>query len=87
MSKYEYEEKLGEVSGLSSASSWRWGMLVILSDIHLTDGTSGTTIDPRAFQKFGNILSNIIGDPEQAKIKEIEIVLMGDIFDVIRSNR
>ena len=57
-------------------------MLVILSDIHLTDGTSGTTIEPRAFQKFGNILSDIIGDPEQAKIKEIEIVLMGDIFDV-----
>jgi len=61
-------------------------MLVILSDIHLTDGTSGTTIEPRAFQKFGNILSDIIGDPQQAQIKEIEIVLLGDIFDVIRSS-
>ena len=62
-------------------------MLVIFSDIHLTDGTSGTTIVPRAFKKFGNILSDIIGDPQQAKIKEIQIVLLGDIFDVIRSNR
>jgi len=61
-------------------------MLVILSDIHLTDGTSGTTIEPRAFQKFGNILSDIIGDHRQAQIKEIEIVLLGDIFDVIRSS-
>lgn len=61
-------------------------MLVILSDIHLTDGTSGTTIEPRAFQKFGNILNDIIGDPDQAKIKEIQIVLLGDIFDVIRSS-
>jgi UDP-2,3-diacylglucosamine pyrophosphatase LpxH len=61
-------------------------LLVIFSDIHLTDGTSGTTIVPRAFKKFGNILSDIIGDPQQAKIKEIQIVLLGDIFDVIRSS-
>jgi UDP-2,3-diacylglucosamine pyrophosphatase LpxH len=62
-------------------------MLVIFSDVHLTDGSSGTTIDPRAFKKFGNILSDIIGDdPTKAKIKEIEVVLLGDIFDVIRSN-
>jgi UDP-2,3-diacylglucosamine pyrophosphatase LpxH len=60
-------------------------MLVIFSDVHLTDGTSGTTIVPRAFKKFGNILSDIIGDPKEAKIKEIQIVLLGDIFDVIRS--
>jgi len=60
---------------------------VVFSDIHLTYGTSGTTIVPRAFKKFGNILSDIIGDPQQAKIQEIQIVLLGDIFDVIRSNR
>jgi len=61
-------------------------MLVILSDVHLTDGTSGTTIVPRAFKKFGNILTDIIGDPKAAKIKKIDIVLLGDIFDVIRSS-
>ncbi len=62
-------------------------MLVIFSDVHLTDGTSGTTIVPRAFKKFGNILNDIIGDPKEAKIKEIHIVLLGDIFDVIRFRR
>ena len=57
-----------------------------MSDVHLTDGTSGTTIAPRAFKKFGNILTDIIGDPKAAKIKKIDIVLLGDIFDVIRSS-
>ena len=36
-------------------------MLVLLSDVHLTDGTSGTTINPRAFEKFGKIILDIIG--------------------------
>ncbi len=60
-------------------------MLVFLSDIHLTDGSSGTTIDPRAFNKFSRMLTDIVGDPEKSKIRNIEIVLLGDIFDVIRS--
>ncbi|MEW6379802.1 MAG: hypothetical protein AB1611_09360 [bacterium] len=61
-------------------------MLVFLSDIHLTDGSSGTTIDPRAFNKFCQSLKNIVGDPRKSNIKEIEIVLLGDIFDLIRSD-
>jgi len=61
-------------------------MLVFASDIHLTDGSSGTTIDPRAFDKFGRSLEDIIGDPKTSKIQEVEIVLLGDIFDVIRSD-
>jgi len=60
-------------------------MLVFLSDVHLTDGSSGTQIVPRAFKKFCELLVNIIGDPSQTKIKKVEIVLLGDIFDVIRS--
>jgi hypothetical protein len=47
---------------------------------------TGTTIVPRAFKKFGNILSDIVGDPKEAKIQKIQIVLLGDIFDVIRSS-
>lgn len=61
-------------------------MLVFLSDIHLTDGSSGTTIDPRAFNKFGRMLKDIVGDPRQSNVRNIEIVLLGDIFDVIRSS-
>ncbi|MCL6583876.1 MAG: hypothetical protein K6U11_09590 [bacterium] len=61
-------------------------MLVFLSDVHLTDGSSGTTIDPRAFRKFCQSLKNIVGDARQSNIKKIEIVLLGDIFDLIRSD-
>jgi UDP-2,3-diacylglucosamine pyrophosphatase LpxH len=61
-------------------------MLVFLSDVHLTDGSSGTEIDPRAFKKFSDLLVNIIGDPRQTKINHVEAVLLGDIFDVIRSD-
>jgi UDP-2,3-diacylglucosamine pyrophosphatase LpxH len=62
-----------------------WTMLVFLSDVHLTDGSSGTTIVPQAFKKFCQILSDIIGDAKASHIDRIEIVLLGDIFDVIRS--
>lgn len=58
-------------------------MLVFISDIHLTDGTSGETINSRAFKKFVQYLKNMAAT---AKVKEIEIVLLGDIFDVIRSD-
>ena len=61
-------------------------MLVFLSDVHLTDGSSGTQIAPRAFKKFCDLLVNIIGDPSQTKIHQVEVVLLGDIFDVIRSD-
>lgn len=61
-------------------------MLVFLSDIHLTDGSSGTQIAPRAFKKFCELLLNIIGQPSETKINKVEVVLLGDIFDVIRSD-
>jgi len=61
-------------------------VLVFLSDIHLTDGSLGTEIDPRAFKKFADLLLNIIGDPKENRIKQVEVVMLGDIFDVIRSD-
>jgi UDP-2,3-diacylglucosamine pyrophosphatase LpxH len=65
-------------------------MLVFLSDVHLTDGSSGTTIKSAAFAKFCRILSDVVGKgrerDDQKPIEKVEIVLLGDIFDVIRSN-
>ena len=58
-------------------------MLVIASDIHLTDGTSGKTINSGAFQKFALYLKDMV---QTAKAKEVEIVLLGDIIDLIRSD-
>lgn len=58
-------------------------MLVFISDIHLTDGTSGETIKSGAFRKLAIYLKDMA---ETAKTKKIEIVLLGDIFDLIRSD-
>ena len=58
-------------------------MLVFISDIHLTDGTSGETINSGAFEKFVLYLEDMA---DTAQAKELEIVLLGDIFDIIRSD-
>jgi UDP-2,3-diacylglucosamine pyrophosphatase LpxH len=58
-------------------------MLVFLSDVHLTDGSSGETISSGAFNKFTLYLTEMA---ENAEAKEVDIVLLGDIFDVIRSD-
>ena len=66
-------------------------MLVVVSDLHLTDGTSGETIRASAFGGFKDSLSELIYDASWRKggkyrpIEEIDIVLLGDILDVIRS--
>lgn len=60
-------------------------MLVFLSDVHLTDGTSGQTIKPTAFRVVAESVKKLAGTVEP--LKEIKVVLLGDIFDVIRSSK
>jgi hypothetical protein len=48
-------------------------MLVFLSDLHLTDGSSGTTIHPRAFCHFFRILLNVIGDAKENNIDKVHL--------------
>src|SRR5262249_8033573 len=66
-------------------------MLVIISDLHLTDGTSGETIKPGAFRSFRESLREIAydaswrDDKKYVPIDGIDLVLLGDILDVIRS--
>lgn len=68
-------------------------MLVFLSDIHLTDGSCGATINPGAFDKFGDYLCDMVEKANREKVTNgkkpapLEIVLLGDIFDVIRSKK
>jgi len=63
-------------------------MLVLVSDIHLTDGeadgkaTSAPTMHPGAFRIFTTNLADLA---KAARTREIEIVFLGDMFDVIRS--
>lgn len=58
-------------------------MLVFLSDLHLTDGSSGQTIKPTAFRMFADQLKKLADTV--SPLKEVRIVLLGDIFDIIRS--
>jgi UDP-2,3-diacylglucosamine pyrophosphatase LpxH len=66
-------------------------MLIIISDLHLTDGTSGETIRAGAFRAFRESLCELAydaswrGDHKYVPVDRIEVVLLGDILDVIRS--
>lgn len=68
-------------------------MLVIISDLHLTDGTSGETIRAGAFRSFRESLRELAydaswrSDKEYVPIDCIDLVLLGDILDVIRSTK
>jgi len=68
-------------------------MLVIISDLHLTDGTSGSTIDERAFRIFRHRLCDLAydaswrADGRYKPLKSLDIILLGDILDPIRSTR
>lgn len=66
-------------------------MLVIISDLHFTDGTTSNrkgkedlfNINPRAFKLF---LSRIYDIVERRKIKDVHFVYNGDIFDPLRTH-
>src|SRR5437660_9076020 len=66
-------------------------MLIIISDLHLTDGTSGETIRAGAFRAFRESLRELAydaswrSDKQYVPVEGIDLVLLGDILDVIRS--
>jgi len=68
-------------------------MLVIISDIHLGDGTTAESIPPSAFQLFADRLRETAyfaswrADGSYRPIESIDLVLMGDILDPLHSTR
>lgn len=68
-------------------------MLVIISDIHLTDDTTGKTINAGAFRDFRARLRELAQDAARRTSRHfqppeaIELVLLGDIFDPLHSAR
>jgi len=68
-------------------------MLVIISDLHLTDGSSGETISSSAFKLFKHRLNDMAydaswrDDENYKPIEQLDIILLGDILDMIRSER
>jgi UDP-2,3-diacylglucosamine pyrophosphatase LpxH len=66
-------------------------MLIIVSDIHLGDGTCGRSISASAFRLFADRLKELAfnaswrSDGTYLPIKEVNILMMGDILDVLHS--
>jgi UDP-2,3-diacylglucosamine pyrophosphatase LpxH len=62
-------------------------MLVFLSDVHMTDGSSGETIKSTAFKIFAENVQKLSDSLKFRPPEEIRLVLLGDIFDIIRSTK
>src|SRR5512138_237218 len=66
-------------------------MLVIISDIHLGDGTTANSIAPGAFHLFSNRLretayyASFRKDGTYRPVEELDLVLLGDILDPLHS--
>jgi len=58
-------------------------MLVLFSDIHITDATTSTNVAPEAFEILKD---EIISNAKDSQAKEIRIVPIGDIFDLMRTD-
>jgi len=68
-------------------------MLVIISDLHLTDGTSGATVSPGAFELMAERLVDLSISASQRRdgryqpVERLDLLLLGDVLDVIRSTQ
>jgi len=68
-------------------------MLIILSDLHLNDGTTGEPLSPEAFVLFADRLRELAmtaswrSDGAYRPIERIDIVLLGDTLDLLHSAR
>ncbi len=59
-------------------------MLVAISDIHLTDGSTSSNVHPGAFQNI--LLPEIVSNAASKGAQEVNVVLMGDILDLMRTD-
>jgi len=60
-------------------------MIVFISDLHLVDETAGKhNIPTKAFKKFLESIK-VYSDNTKNKDKEVKIVFLGDIFDLLRT--
>jgi hypothetical protein len=66
-------------------------MLAILSDLHLNDGTTGSTLSPGAMGLFAERLGELAAaaswraDDRYRPIEQIDLVLLGDVLDPLAS--
>lgn len=62
-------------------------MLIIISDLHLNDGTTNETISAGAFKMFAERVRDAAEWVKDQPKPVVDIVLLGDILDVIRSTK
>ena len=68
-------------------------MLVVISDLHLNDGTIGPAIQPGAFEIFAERLCDLAAraswraDGRYRPIERVDLLLLGDILDILQSRR
>ena len=58
-------------------------MLVLVSDLHLTDGSTARNVNAEAFALMASLIRDTAARREA---REIHLVLLGDIFDLVRSD-
>lgn len=58
-------------------------MLVLVSDLHITDETTANNVNPEAFLLLGD---EIVDAASRRGAREIHLVLLGDILDLVRSD-
>jgi UDP-2,3-diacylglucosamine pyrophosphatase LpxH len=58
-------------------------MIAILSDLHITDGSTSRNVDPGAFEL---LKEEILVNVRKKKATEVHVVLLGDIFDLVRTD-
>lgn len=66
-------------------------MLVIVSDLHLNDQTTGSPMEAGAFEIFAERLHELAfraswrADGQYRPVEQLELVLLGDILDLVRT--
>ena len=58
-------------------------MLTLISDLHLTDGSTAINVDPSAFTLLGKEIAASYAD---RSAREMHLVLLGDIYDLVRTD-
>ncbi|RPI19266.1 MAG: hypothetical protein EHM58_02085 [Ignavibacteriae bacterium] len=59
-------------------------MLLIISDLHISDESTSKNVNPAAFELLKNEIMTVVNSNKE--VKEIHIVLLGDIFDPVRTD-
>jgi UDP-2,3-diacylglucosamine pyrophosphatase LpxH len=58
-------------------------MLVLVSDLHITDETAALNVNPEAFELLG---AEVVDSAARRMAREIHLVLLGDVLDLVRSD-